>query len=107
MDLLDVGHIDRPHGLRGEVLVTLTTDRAERVHTGAVLHADAGPLTVESSRQHQHRWIVQFDGVASREAAEALHGQVLRAESLEDPEALWVHDLVGAERARAFGALRL
>jgi 16S rRNA processing protein RimM len=103
MDLLDVGHIDRPHGIRGEVLVTLTTDRAERVRAGTVLHADAGPLTVESSRPHQHRWIVQFDGVASREAAEALHGQVLRAEPLEDPEALWVHDLVGAEVATPDG----
>jgi 16S rRNA processing protein RimM len=97
MALLDVGRIDRPHGIRGEVLVSLTTDRAERVRPGAVLHADRGALTVESSRPHQHRYIVQFDGVVGREAAEALHGQVLRAEPLEDPDALWVHDLVGAE----------
>ena len=41
--------------------------------------------------------------MASREAAEALHGQVLRAEPLEDPEALWVHDLVGAEVATPDG----
>jgi 16S rRNA processing protein RimM len=76
--------------------VSLTTDRTERVAAGAVLHTDAGPLTVMSSRPHQHRWIVDFEGVASREAAEALHGQVLRAEPLDDPDALWVHDLVGA-----------
>lgn len=103
MDLLDVGHIDRPHGLRGEVLVSLTTDRAERVEAGAVLHADAGMLTVESSRPHQHRWIMQFGGVRSREAAEALHGQTLRAEPLEDADALWVHELVGAEMATPDG----
>ena len=69
----------------------------ERVSAGAVLHAGDRVLTVESSRPHQHRWIVQFAGVLSREAAEALHGAVLRAEPLHDPEALWVHDLVGAE----------
>jgi 16S rRNA processing protein RimM len=103
MDLLDVGRIDRPHGITGEVLVSLTTDRAERVQPGAVLHGDAGPLTVESSRPHQHRWIVRFAGVATREGAEALHGQALRAEPLDDPEALWVHDLVGAEVATPDG----
>ncbi len=103
MDLLDVGRIDRPHGIRGDVLVSLTTDRAERVAVGAVLHADAGPLIVESSRPHQHRWIVRFDGVTGREAAEALHGQRLRAEPLEDPDALWVHDLVGAQVATPDG----
>ncbi|MDQ6697592.1 MAG: ribosome maturation factor RimM [Actinomycetota bacterium] len=97
MDLLDVGRIDKPHGLRGEVIVSLTTDRAERVRPGAVLHAMAGPLTVESSRPHQRRFIVRFGGVDTREAAEALHGQALRAEPLEDPDALWVHDLVGAQ----------
>lgn len=97
MDLLDVGRIDKPHGIRGEVIVSLTTDRAERVQTGAILHADIGPLVVESSRPHQHRWIVRFGGIETREAAEALHGQPLRAEPLEDPDALWVHDLVGAE----------
>ncbi len=92
-----MGRIDKPHGIRGEVIVSLTTDRAERVRPGAVLHAEVGPLTVESSRPHQHRWIVQFGGVATREAAEALHGQPLRAEPLDDPDALWVHDLVGAQ----------
>ncbi len=97
MYLLEVGQVDRPHGLRGEVLVSLTTDRTERVAAGAVLHADRGALTVESARRHQHRWIVQFDGVANREAAAALHGQVLRAAPLDDPDALWVHDLVDAD----------
>lgn len=77
--------------------MALTTDRVERVDPGSVLHASAGPLTVESSRPHQHRWIVRFAGIAGREGAEALHGQLLRAEPVEDPDALWVHDLVGAE----------
>lgn len=32
----------------------------------------------------------------AREAADALRGQVIRAEAIDDPGALWVHDLVGA-----------
>ena len=94
-DLLEVGRVAKAHGLRGEVVVALSTNRPERVAKGSVLHADAGPLTVAASRPHQHRWIVQFGGVDSREAAEALHGQLLRAEPMDDPDALWVHELIG------------
>ena len=98
VDLLEVGHIARSHGVRGEVIVTLTTDYVtERLAPGVVLHTDAGPLTVRASQPHQHRWLVAFDGVSSREAADALRGVVLRAEPIDDPDALWVHDLVGAE----------
>ena len=103
-DLLEVGRVAKPHGLRGEVVVALSTNRPERVAAGAVLHLDAGPLTVTSSRPHQHRHIVRFDGVDTREAAEALHGQVLRAEPLEDPDALWVHELIGSTVVDQHGA---
>ena len=37
------------------------------------------------------------------EAAEALRGTVLLAEPIEDPEALFVHELVGAEVVEADG----
>jgi len=63
-----------------------------------VLHTDAGPLRVGGSRPHQHRWIVAFEGVGSREAAEDLRGTTLRAEPIADEDgALWVHRLIGAE----------
>ena len=86
----------KPHGLRGEVVVALSTNRPERVAKGTVLHTEKGPLTITASRPHQHRHIVRFAGVDTREAADALHGLVLSAEPLEDPDALWVHELIGA-----------
>jgi 16S rRNA processing protein RimM len=89
--------VTRPHGLRGEVVVDLTTDRVERLAPGTVLSSDAGDLTVAAARPHQRRWIVAFEGHADREAAERLRGLALRAETLDDPDALWVHDLVGSE----------
>ena len=95
--LLDVGYVARPHGLRGEVVVRLTTDRTERLAPGTVLQRDGGELVVRASRPHQDRWIVDFAGVSGREAAEALKGTVLRAEALDDPDEMWVHDLVGAD----------
>lgn len=93
--LLDVGRITKAHGLRGEVVVVLTSDRDERVAAGSVLDTDRGPLTVDASRPHQDRWIVSFRGVTGREDAEALRGLVLRAEPIDDPDVLWVHEVIG------------
>lgn len=92
---LEVGRITKAHGLRGEVVVFLTTDRSERVAPGSVLDTERGALTVRSSRPHQDRWVVTFEGVADRDAAEALRGLLLFAEPIEDPEVLWVHELIG------------
>jgi 16S rRNA processing protein RimM len=94
--LLEVGRIAKGHGLRGEVVVRLSSDRTERLEPGTVLSSDRGDLVVQAARPHHDRWIVAFAGCTSREDADALRGQVLRAEPLDDPEELWVHDLIGA-----------
>jgi len=95
--MLEVGRVAKAHGIRGEVLVELTTDRTERVAVGTVLTTKAGrELRVLASTPHHHRWIVAFAGVESRTEAEALHGQALLPESIEDPDALFVHELIGA-----------
>lgn len=94
--LLVVGRVAKPHGLRGEVIVSLTTNRTERVAPGSVLQTDRGPLEVVRYAAHQDRWRVQFAGITDRTAAESIHGLELRAEPIDDPDALWVHDLLGA-----------
>ncbi len=97
MTLLEIGRIGKPHGLRGEVTVVITSDRPERTAPGAVWHLRTGPVTVRSARPHQTRWVVVLDGVGTREQAEALTGEVIQAEAIHDPDALWVHELVGAD----------
>jgi 16S rRNA processing protein RimM len=94
--LLEVGRVAKAHGLRGEVVVDLITDRDERVAPGSTLTGPAGELAVVYSRPFGHRWLVTFDGITTREQAEARAGTPLRAEAIDDPEALWVHDLVGS-----------
>lgn len=95
--VLEVGRITKAHGLRGEVVVHLVSDRTERLDRGSVLQSDRGDLTVLASRPHADRWIVQFEGCATREEAEALRGTELRARAaagVDDGE-LWVHELIG------------
>lgn len=94
--LLEVGRIGRPYGIRGDVFVDLTTDRTERVAVGARLWARDRWVRVTASSPSSRRWRVHFEGIDSREDAQVLTGIVLRAEPIEDPDALWVHQLIGA-----------
>jgi 16S rRNA processing protein RimM len=91
-----VGRVVRPHGLKGEVVLDLVSNRAERSMPGSVFMTDGGELCIESSRPFRHRWLVTFAGIRGIDAAEALRGRVLRAPPLDDPSALWVHELVGS-----------
>jgi 16S rRNA processing protein RimM len=112
--LLVVGHIGKPHGIRGEVSVTVRTDEPEErfvpgaVFTTEVPRANTAPgayrvpdkLTLESLRWHQGRVIAQFGGVHDRDTAEALRGVLLQVDSAdltppEDPEEYHDHQLVG------------
>ncbi|MEI2698056.1 MAG: hypothetical protein V9E94_06825 [Microthrixaceae bacterium] len=42
--LLEVGRITKAHGLRGEVVVWLSSDRTERLAPGSVFHTGSGIL---------------------------------------------------------------
>lgn len=102
--LLTVGRIVRPHGVRGEVLVELSTDEpAQRYAVGSSLVTDRpapAVLTVAAQRPHQGRLIVAFEQVPDREAAEALRGVLLQVDSdavppLADPDEFHDHQLIG------------
>lgn len=95
-----MGFVARAHGLRGQVVVELLTNRQERVSPGSVLFvADGSGLSVVAAAPNpaagRDRWLVSFAGVDSREAAERLRGATLFADPLDDPDALWVHELLG------------
>lgn len=95
--LLEIGRVAKAHGLTGEVAVDLWGGRPGRLAPGTVVMTDDGDLQVATARAHQGRYLVRFDGVSDRSGAEALRGRVLRAEPIDDPETLWVHELVGAD----------
>ena len=97
--MLEVGRIVKAHGIRGEVIVDLVSNRPERrLAPGSVLSSERGDLEVRAASPHQGRWIVAFAGIPDRNAAETYRGVVLSAEALEDEDdALWVHELVGSE----------
>ncbi|HWH32227.1 MAG TPA: ribosome maturation factor RimM [Egibacteraceae bacterium] len=108
-DLVAVGLVGKPHGLRGEVYVRLDPDFADPLTPGRVVATDRhGDLTVTSTRDHSGRVVARFDGVATREAAEDLRGERLllpRQEIELDEDAVWVDDLLGLEVVTEEGEL--
>jgi 16S rRNA processing protein RimM len=97
---LEIGRIGSPHGVRGEVTVTFVTNRSERAAPGTELHGGERTLVIVSARPHHGKWLVRFEGIDDRNAAETLRGTLLtapplRAAALEDGE-YWVHELIGA-----------
>ena len=122
--LLVVGQIGKPHGIRGEVLVTVRTDdpearfvagsayttevpRDRRVSAGPAAASEPGvryqvpaKLVLESLRWHQGKGIAQFEGIPDRNTAEALRGVLLQIDSSEiddpdDPDEFNDHQLAG------------
>jgi 16S rRNA processing protein RimM len=109
--LLEVGHIVRPHGVRGEVIVELLTTLEQRLAPGSELEGLGRRFVVETAqavpgklRPTGGRWIVRFSGVGSREEAERLRGTALQAQSIAGLEGLWVHEIIGATVVDVAGA---
>ena len=105
MALLEVGRVVKPHGLRGEVVVRFVSNRPERLRAGEQMSVEMpdgstpsqASLEVASIRPQRDCFLVLFGGVDDRDGAERLRGALLFAEAIDDADALFVHDLVGAE----------
>jgi 16S rRNA processing protein RimM len=69
-----VARFSRPHGLKGEAIVFVLTDRPERVFApGSTLTPldDGGrpagpPLTIERARAYHRRWLLKFREIGER-----------------------------------------
>jgi 16S rRNA processing protein RimM len=93
--LLEIGHLRRAHGVHGQVNVQLGTERGERLVPGSRWYARDGWLTVVSATPHQDRWLVTFEEIGDRLAAQRYTNTPVYAEPLDDPAELWVHQLIG------------
>ena len=108
-DYLVVGHLSKPHGTRGEIVVWPLTDRPDEVFAAGrrvLLGDDRGgpgespePLVVESSRPHKRGLLAKLEGVDDRNGAEDLAGRyvLVPREDLGEPEEgeFLYHQLLG------------
>ena len=96
---LEVGRIGRAHGLHGEVHITPISTHPDRFVRGATLYVGDRAYVIATSRRHQQHWLIRFEGVDDRTAAEALRNRVVSGDPIGDaPEGeIWVQELIGAE----------
>ena len=109
-EFLVVGHLSKPHGNKGEIMIWPLTDRPEDVFspgrrvTAGDEDGEPGdtPLTlqVEESRPYRKGYLVKFQGVDDRNAAIELATRYLLVPAGELPEeeeedALFYHELLG------------
>src|SRR5215813_12351430 len=103
-DMVLVGRIARPHGLRGHVVVNPVTDFvAERFGVGSILWmrpaSGERTVTITSTRLQGGRPIVQFEGFDNIGAVEPLAGLELRVPEEQLAELVagtfYHHDLAG------------
>jgi 16S rRNA processing protein RimM len=109
---LAVGHLNKPHGTKGELFAWPLTDRPESVYVpGTVFHSssaegaqpdpDLPPLRLTSVRPFKRGFLVSFGGVHDREGSERLQGRYLfkemaTLEPLAEGEVFY-HQLLGME----------
>lgn len=96
-----LGVVGAPHGVRGEVRVkSFTADPEALGDYGPLATADGRALAVAAIRPSKTVVIVRFEGVATREAAEALNGVELFVDRSvlppeEDEDEFYHADLIG------------
>jgi 16S rRNA processing protein RimM len=104
--LLEIGYLRKAHGVQGQVNVQLATDRVERLAPGTRWFARDGWLTVVAASPHQDRWLVTFREIRDRLGAQRYTNTPVYAEPLDDPDELWVHELIGMPVVEVDGTVR-
>lgn len=99
-----VGRVRRPHGVRGELLVEVTSDLPDRFQVGSVLFlvstdGDRQQVQIEKSRSHRLGAIIGLESCRSRDHAEVLRGSIFEVERGSVPNApngcFYYFELVG------------
>ena len=102
-DLVEIGMLARPHGIRGEIRVNYYADSLELLR-GDVVYLQAGnkpprKMEIDTVRMHQGTPLIRFVEAPDRTAAEFLRGQTLLIPESALPELdedeVYLHDMLG------------
>ncbi len=102
-DLVEIGTLARPHGIRGEIRVNYYADSLELLR-GDVVYLQAGnnpprKMEIDTVRMHQGMPLIRFVEAPDRTAAEFLRGQTLLIPESALPELdedeVYLHDMLG------------
>lgn len=105
-DFIEVGLVNKAHGIKGELEVIVQTDFPERFQKNSKLILQPplewmDTVTVSAVRNKRDRLIVKFNGIDNRDQAEELIGRHLVVPETEladlPPGSYWQFQLIGLE----------
>jgi 16S rRNA processing protein RimM len=98
-----VGKLRKPHGIRGEIRMTVLTDSSELITPGLILYVGESyqPYTIKSTRWHGADLLVTFEELPDRTAVEIFRNIMVYmkgedAPKLEEGE-YYLHQLIGLQ----------
>jgi 16S rRNA processing protein RimM len=98
VEKVKIGFVVRAHGVRGAVRVRAEGDALESVDEIAI---GGRVYSIARARRDKDEFLVELEGVSTREAAEALRGEPVAVRRDELPpleeDEVYVSDLVGCE----------
>lgn len=100
-EFLAVGKIRRPHGVRGEMLMSVWTDFPERLQPDKQVYVGKAyqPYQIKTVRDHSQALIISFDEFTSRDDVGNLRNQVVYVRASEIPalpdDGIYLHQLIG------------
>jgi 16S rRNA processing protein RimM len=99
-DLITIGKIVAPHGVRGDIRIFPLTDFPDRFHDlKEVVVEDAGELKIESARPHKKFILLKFSGIDTMDDAKRLSGKLIkvrREDAVKLPEGQYfIFDIIG------------
>ena len=107
-NLILLAKIGAPHGIKGEVRVTPFGDAYMLDQYGKLQTADDRKLKIKRMRPQKNVLVVKFEGVNTREEAEALSGVELFIErsklpEIEEEDEFYLSDLIGMKAVHQNG----
>ena len=103
---IEIGRIARAHGIRGEVVIVTHDPESQLLDGLDLLWVGNQERRVVAARGTHRGWLVQFEGVATRNDAEILRGQAVEVDrtALElDDDDILLADLIGCEVKKVDG----
>ena len=100
-EFLAVGKLRRPHGVRGEMLMSIWTDFPERLQPDKQVYVGKSyqPYQINNVREHRQDMIISFDGFTSRDDVGHLRNQVVYVRASDIPvledDGIYLHQLIG------------
>ena len=98
MNRIEIGGIARAHGIKGEVVIVTHDPDSETLADVKKIYVGGVEKEIVAARDTQRGWLVLLAGVATRNDAELLQGQVVEVDrdalALDEDEVL-LADLVG------------